>query len=90
MTFHEDSNMNSIHRTLNDSAAFALSPPVSPEVSRRNSSNGAGPHAVTTNIAGKKPTNAGVPKRSLGGESTRGKGAHLTLREQEKVIIHFS
>ncbi|KAG0151856.1 hypothetical protein CROQUDRAFT_401337 [Cronartium quercuum f. sp. fusiforme G11] len=75
----EDSNLSSVHQTLNDSAAFALSPPMSPEISR-STSNGGG-------IAGKKLTTAGgVPKRSLASDASRSKGAHLTLREQEKVI----
>ncbi|KAH9815255.1 hypothetical protein DFH28DRAFT_969151 [Melampsora americana] len=78
----EDSNMSSIHQTLNDSAAFALSPPASPEVSRRSSSNGGGSQL----LAGKKPTSSTLPKRSLASDTSRGKGAHLTLREQEKVI----
>lgn len=80
----EDSNMSSLHQTLNDSAAFALSPPVSPEVSRRNSSNG----GVPLNAAGKKSA-TGVNKRSLASDTSRGKGAHLTLREQEKVNIQL-
>lgn len=78
----EDSNMSSIHQTLNDSAAFALSPPASPEVSRRSSSNGGASQPVT----GKKNASGILPKRSLASDTSRGKGAHLTLREQEKVI----
>ncbi|MBW0464402.1 hypothetical protein O181_004117 [Austropuccinia psidii MF-1] len=61
---------------LNDSGAFALSPPNSPEIFKRNSG------IINSNHQKKTP----AARRALASEAIRGKGSHLTLREQEKVI----
>ncbi|CAH7686023.1 hypothetical protein PPACK8108_LOCUS20620 [Phakopsora pachyrhizi] len=74
----EDSNMSML-QTLNDSAAFALSPPASPEASRGGSASGSG-------MAQGNNKRTVSTKLTAGNEPIRSKGNHLTLREQEKVI----
>ncbi|KAI8452857.1 hypothetical protein BY996DRAFT_3020080 [Phakopsora pachyrhizi] len=75
----EDSNMSML-QTLNDSAAFALSPPASPEASRGGSASGSG-------MAQGNNKRTVSTKLTAGNEPIRSKGNHLTLREQEKFKI---